>query len=132
MLYVVVPVASQFFFMLLFNDAFEDVVWEMFQFTPTNPSENQIPKTFRDGTKGHDFHPFDYLLSHQNKSDTMGPNHLKKFINIKKRGRSLVICSLDGFTNLVFMNPKFASPNLLVVFDLLKTDFCLRVKIYKK
>ena len=72
MLYVVVPVASQFFFMLLFNDAFEDVVWEMFQFTPTNPSENQIPKTFRDGTKGHDFHPFDYLLSHQNKPDTMG------------------------------------------------------------
>ena len=101
MLYVVVPVASQFFFMLLFNDAFEDVVWEMFQFTPTNPSENQIPKTFRDGTKGHDFHPFDYLLSHQNKPDTMGPNNLKKFINIKKRGRNLVICSTDDFTNLV-------------------------------
>ena len=80
MLYVVVPMASQFFFMLLFNDAFEDVVWEMFQFTPTNPSKNQIPKTFRDGTKGHDFHPFDYLLSHQNKPDTMGPNNLNQYI----------------------------------------------------
>ena len=31
--------------MLLFNDALEDSVWEMFQFTPTNPSENQIPKS---------------------------------------------------------------------------------------
>ena len=73
---------------LLFNDALScltfsplggmDRLWEMFQFTPTNPSENQIPKTFRDGTKGHDFHPFDYLLSHQNKPDTMGPNNLKE------------------------------------------------------
>ena len=107
MLYVVVSVASQFFFMLLFNDAFEDVVWEMFQFTPTNPSENQIPKTFRDGTKGHDFHPFDYLLSHQNKPDTMGPNNLKKLHNIKKRGKNLVI--------IVFMDPLFDSPNFLLV-----------------
>ena len=39
---------------LLFNDALScltfsplggmDRLWEMFQFTPTNPSENQIPK----------------------------------------------------------------------------------------
>ena len=28
-----------------FNDASEDIVWEMFQFTPTNPSQNQIPKS---------------------------------------------------------------------------------------
>ena len=41
-------------FALLFNDALlpyffskgeiMDRLWEMFQFTPTNPSENQIPK----------------------------------------------------------------------------------------
>ena len=38
-----------------------------------------------------------------------------------------VICSSDGLANLVFTNPKFAA-----FFDFLKTDFCLRIKIYKK
>ena len=46
--------------MLLFNDALEDSVWEMFQFTPTNPSENQIPKSEQ---KVRISTPFFFLLS---------------------------------------------------------------------
>ena len=43
-----------------------------------------------------------------------------------------MICSSDGFTNLAFTNPDFFPTKFAAYFDLLKTDFCLRIKIFKK
>ena len=44
-----------------FNDASEDIVWEMFQFTPTNPSQNQIPKS-EQKVRNFYTHPFFLVL----------------------------------------------------------------------
>ena len=43
-----------------------------------------------------------------------------------------MIGSSGSLTNLVFTNPNFFPTNFAACFDLLKTDFCLRIKIEKR